>query len=251
MADQTNTSPSSDATPAELLADVTALRRRARADRHAYGFPLLLFGVLILGAAPLYVESVAPSGMRAPRTDTAITGLGGDFLERSAAIGGYWLVALVFGYLTSLGWYRWNARRVGVQTPTRGYLVAGVAGTAVGLALPFLLELLLVRTSASIMEATGWAAMPLSGVHSRGMIPHLVIAAGLAVLARLERSWGLAALTAGYAAAVLAVNVYFGTADLQPGDLSRYSFMVGATLPAPILLVGGVIALIRERTTTA
>ena len=42
----------------EPLADTLRLRRRARSDRHAYRFPLLFFGLAIVGSAPLYVEHV-------------------------------------------------------------------------------------------------------------------------------------------------------------------------------------------------
>ncbi|MEK8108768.1 hypothetical protein NKG94_35405 [Micromonospora sp. M12] len=54
--------------------------------------------------------------MRAAQDNPALTGLGGDFLERSAALGWYWLAALIGGYLLSLWWYRWHGVRVGVQT---------------------------------------------------------------------------------------------------------------------------------------
>jgi hypothetical protein len=229
----------------QLLSDVGALRRRARADRRAYGVPLLIFGLLTLGAAPLYVQAVPTSELVALRDTPAVTGLGGDFLAHSTALGAYWLIGLICGYLGSLAWYRWNARRVGVATPVRPYVVAGVVGTLAGLALPFVLEYFLFHTWTSIMEATDWAVGPLSGVHGRGMIPHLVIAAGFVVLARVERSRGLAIVTAGYAAAVLLINVYFHTADLQPADLSRYTFMLAATLPALILVIGGAVALAR------
>jgi hypothetical protein len=236
--------PSSEATPGELLASVDALRQRTRADRHAYWFPLLLFGLLIAGAAPLYVESVDPSGLRAPYANPALTGLGGDFLERSAGLGWYWLAALIGGYLLNLGWYRWHGDRVGVQTPTRAYVIAGIAGTLVGLVLPIVLRFLLFNTSTSASNATSWVTSPLLGITSRGMLPHLVIAVGMLVLARLERSRGLLTVVVGFAATVLLVSVYFHTTEFEPGDLSRFSIMLAALLPAPFLLIGGAVALL-------
>ena len=44
-------------------------------------------------------------------------------------IGWYWAVALVGGYLLTLLWYRRHARRAGVWTPARGYLITGVVLT--------------------------------------------------------------------------------------------------------------------------
>ncbi|MBE1488468.1 hypothetical protein [Plantactinospora soyae] len=223
---------------------MTALRRRTRAARHAYWFPLLLFGLLIAIAAPLYLESVEPAGMRGVKAIPALAGLGGDFLEHSAALGWYWLAALIGGYILSLGWYRWRGARVGLQTPTRAYLTAGIVGTLVGLVLPIVLPFMLFNTWSPVTTATSWATTPLLGISNRGMLPHLVIAVGLAVLARLERSRGLLTVVLGYTAAVLLVSTYFQTTEFQPGDLNRFSFMLAALLPAPILLVGGTVALI-------
>lgn len=152
-------------------------------------------------------------------------------------------MALIGGYLLSLGWYRWHGARVGVQTPTRAYVIAGLVGTLVGLVLPIVLRFLLLNAATVISNGTSWATTPLLGISNRGMLPHLVIAMGLLVLARLERSRGLTVVAVAYAAAVILVNIYFQTADFESGDLNRYSFMLAALLPAPILLVGGSIAL--------
>ncbi|MEU8180451.1 hypothetical protein AB0B86_06690 [Micromonospora sp. NPDC049047] len=244
MSDRWSTTPNSGDTPGELLASVTALQRRTRAVRNAYWLPLLLFGLLMAAAAPLYVESVEPPALRVGPENPALTGLGGDFLERSAALGWYWLAALIGGYLLSLWWYRWHGVRVGVQTPTRPYVIAGIVGTTVGLVLPIVLRYLLLNTGAVISTGTNWLTTPLLGISNRGMIPHLVIAAGLLVLARLERSRGLTVVATVYVAAIVLVTIYFQTADFEPGDLNRHSFLMAALLPAPILLVGGGIALL-------
>ncbi|MGC4849241.1 hypothetical protein ACLQ3F_18515 [Micromonospora sp. DT15] len=244
MSDRSSTAPNSGNTPTELLASVAALQRRTRAARNAYWLPLLLFGLLTAVAAPLYVESVEPSALRVGEDNPALTGLGGDFLERSAALGWYWLAALIGGYLLSLWWYRWHGVRVGVQTPARPYVIAGIVGTMVGLVLPIVLRHLLLNTTTVISNGTSWLTVPLLGISNRGMIPHLVIALGLLILARLERSRGLTVVAALYVAAIALVNIYFQAANFQPGDLNRYSFLLAALLPAPILLVGGGVALL-------
>ena len=38
--------------PEELLSDLARLRRQARTARHAYWFPLVLFGLLTCASAP-------------------------------------------------------------------------------------------------------------------------------------------------------------------------------------------------------
>ncbi|MET8256159.1 hypothetical protein ACFYPG_10985 [Micromonospora sp. NPDC005553] len=246
MSDRSSTAPNSGNTPSELLASVTALQRRTRAARNAYWLPLLLFGLLTAMAAPLYVESVEPSALRVGEDNPALTGLGGEFLERSAALGWYWLAALIGGYLLSLWWYRWHGVRVGVQTPARPYVIAGIVGTLVGLVLPIVLRYLLLNMTTVISNGTSWLTVPLLGISNRGMIPHLVIAVGLLVLARLERSRGLTVVATAYTAAVVLVNIYFQAANFQPGDLNRYSFLLAALLPAPILLAGGGVALLNS-----
>ncbi|PYC73472.1 hypothetical protein C7C45_07370 [Micromonospora arborensis] len=251
MSERPSTAPNSKDTPGELLASVDALRRRTRVARHAYWLPLVLFGLLMAVAAPLYVESVESPALRANQDNPALTGLGGDFLERSAALGWYWLAALIGGYLLSLYWYRWHGTRVGVQTPTRAYVIAGIAGTLIGIVLPIALRFLLLNTATVVSNGTSWATMPLLGISNRGMLPHLVIAVGLLVLARLERSRGLTAVVVCYVAAVVLVNIYFETTDFAPGDLSRFSFLLAALLPAPILLVGGTIALVARNRKTS
>src|SRR6266446_4047723 len=40
----------------DVLTEMKALRRQARARRHAYWFPLVLFGLLTCASVPLYVQ---------------------------------------------------------------------------------------------------------------------------------------------------------------------------------------------------
>ncbi|MDQ1646673.1 MAG: hypothetical protein QOJ50_2857, partial [Cryptosporangiaceae bacterium] len=120
-------------TPAELLGEVTALRRRARAHRHAYWFPLVLFGLISALAAPLYVQP--PGGPDGADATTGSTGLarvlGGDVQATAEPRLLYWLVALSAGFAATVWWYRRHAQRAGVQTPTRGYVIAGLVSCAV------------------------------------------------------------------------------------------------------------------------
>ncbi|GIF71258.1 hypothetical protein [Asanoa siamensis] len=244
--------PHRDQSPAELLESVTALRRRTRADRQAYWFPLVLFGLLTAAAAPFYVESVAPfDGKPAPADAHPLAALGGVFLDRSAALGWYWLVALVAGFLATLAWYHWRAERTGVATPTRGYVKAGAIGVAVGLLLPVVLRFVLFNMDSAISDGTRWLTMPMLGVANRGMLPHLVITVGLLVLARLERSLGLLAVALAFATAVIAVNGWFHLSEFEPGDLTRFSFLLAAVPPAAILLAGGAIAALAAKRGTS
>jgi hypothetical protein len=149
-----------DSATAGLLDEMTNLRRRTRCVRHGYWFPLLLFGLLTLGSIPLLRPfdwrnspdarcANGPDGRvvsctsRDPSTGFDVPGLGhvnllrvfnGGFLEPVAhplALGLYWLCVLVFGFLATVWWYRWRARKVGVETSTRSYAQVTVCGLAV------------------------------------------------------------------------------------------------------------------------
>ena len=51
------------ASPEELLSDLDRLRRQARTARHAYWFPLVLFGLLTCASIPFYVSDVTQAGV--------------------------------------------------------------------------------------------------------------------------------------------------------------------------------------------
>src|ERR1035438_6339375 len=65
--------PAGSPEPQTVLSELAAVRRRTRSARHAYWFPLVLFGLLICAAAPLYDRtSPLPRGF-AVFTSTAAT----------------------------------------------------------------------------------------------------------------------------------------------------------------------------------
>jgi hypothetical protein len=124
-----------DNSPAELLDELGALRRRTRADQHGYWLPLLVFGVLVL-AAPLAYSSpkLIPIGPNeyTVQSDELFIPIGNIAIDPlrtfqgipafAPASGVYWLAAIVVGLLASVVWYRWRANRVGVQPRIRTYL---------------------------------------------------------------------------------------------------------------------------------
>ncbi|WP_250000997.1 hypothetical protein [Actinoplanes sp. M2I2] len=235
--------------PEQLLADLTRIRGAVRRDRQASAFPLLVFGVLTLASTPLYLDPVGPDELRASHGDPALAGLGGDLLQHSGAIGWYWLAALLAGYLGTLVWYRRHALKVGVQTRTRNYLTAGVLGVLGGLALGPVLNWLAIGTSATVSDIVRPALRPVYALLFLGLVPILVIAVGLLVLARLERS-RLLAVTGGLLIALLAVApVYVNTVPF--GDDTSFGYVPTVLLPALVLLVGGVVATVRARRTRA
>jgi len=227
---------------ADLLSEMKVLRRRARAARHAYWFPLVLFGALTCASVPFYIQPADPAGSSAQATGGApdlpvLGGFSGLLVHRY--LGYYWLAALLAGLLLTLLWYRRNARRVGLQTPARGYLITVAVLTALALVIP-----------------------PLSGVRSphwlqhlqvlwpgdlvvRGTFPFVIIAVGLWVLAWAERSRALAVIAAVYTGTALLASLY----DVEnllfllgwnpgPGEWDLTS-LPNVLLPALVLLAAG------------
>jgi hypothetical protein len=236
--------------PGEVLRELAAVRRRTRSARHAYWFPLVLFGVLTCAAAPLYVSAATPpAGAYVPTlTPAAVLGgtptvLGGMSIGGSSFyLGWYWLVALVGGYLLTLFWYRRHARRIGVQTPARGYIATGVVLTVLVVLLPLL---------SRFVPFLGWL-WP-GDLWIRGTFAFLIIAAGLWVLARAERSVALVITAAVYTGAAVLVSLYdvenlLFRMGWNPGNgNSSLTVLPGVLLPAVVLLVAGLAAFVAQR----
>jgi hypothetical protein len=214
----------------DLLTDLRKLRARARVDRQAHAFPLLLFGMLILAAPLLYTPAAEP--------DYSVDGWdprveGSNILVqifRTTArndpahptlIAWYWLLVLVGGFGATLWWYRHRAARVGVENDTRGLVIAAVAAFAgfflgtfafsryalslygawqVNLTLMFgslglaAIVLWKNRRPPGLFLASLFGAVTFSSIAvytNKGFSALLVIAGGLLILAWLERSVSL------------------------------------------------------------
>jgi hypothetical protein len=221
--------------PTAVLQEVGALRRRTRADRHAYWFPLVLFGVLTVAALPLYVERLRcdSSGLcfsGGGPGQRALFAMGGLVLGMDALVGWYWLVALLVGGLATVWWYRWRAGRRGVQGRVGVALLVG-----------------LVTLGALLGGTMGWllpAATATASLH--GTSAFLVIAVGFLGLAGLERSRWLAVVAVCYAvAAGLAVFYDLENVASRVGwDAydTRYRYWPNVLVPALVLLLGGGVA---------
>jgi hypothetical protein len=126
-------------TVGELLDDVRRLKLQARADRHAYAAPLLLFAVLIL-LAPL---SYPPGFDRAsPQSVTR-----------------YWAASVIGGFLATIWWYRYRGTRAGLMTAISGYSTAAViGGLGVGVGLP--LPAVLGQAASPSFYSAPWITLP-------------------------------------------------------------------------------------------
>jgi hypothetical protein len=223
----------------ELLAQMKVLRRQARAARHAYWFPLVLFGLLTCASVPFYVQNV-PRGTGVFETSTAGPALPflGDFpgFLTQGYLAYYWIAALLGGLLATQLWYWWHARRVGLATPARAYLITTTVLLVAAIVIPPL----------SNVQHPHW----LHGLRVlwpgdlviRGTFPFLIIAVGLLALAWAERSWALTVIGVVYTGTALLASLY---------DVSNVLYRIGWTvapgseslpnvlLPAAVLLLSG------------
>jgi hypothetical protein len=228
---------------AELLAEMKALRRRARTARHAYWFPLVLFGVLTCASVPFYAQPGDQAGETGAQAGPPLPILGGSSgLTSQRFLGYYWLAALVGGLLLTLLWYRRNARRVGLATPARGFVVATAALTMLALAIPLLSQ---VRSPHWLSWLQHLQVLWPGDLMMRGTFPFVIIAVGLWILAWAERSLALTVIATVYTAAALLSSLYntenilFRLGWNPPGSDWTPTSLPNLLLPALVLLATG------------
>lgn len=291
---------------ADLLDDLSQLRRRARRDRSGYWLPLLLFGVLVL-AAPLTYRMVAIPGVGFVQTTPALPvwHIGGLYYDPLALfapnpfvdqlpVSLYWLGTAVVGSLVTIFWYRWRAGRVGVQLRIRPYLWWAFGALATALVVVPLVTFWLLRALDGWNTASVWLSIAafvagvaiallcagrspdthrsvprlaglvagmalalvaagnisvLASTHGFGIL--FVIAAGVAGLARAERSRLCGAVAVLFFGATLLANLYDMENALYPliGRTPSETLVALADLllPGAVLVVGGAVALARGR----
>jgi hypothetical protein len=228
---------------AEVVADVGRMQRATRHARRAIWFPLVLFGLIVLGAAPFY-RPWPPAGSGIGFRNVGPVGgyLGGDFVGSAPAW--YWLIALPLGYVATAAFLRWHAGRTGVAGRVAPYVVAGLG-----------LFAFLVISSPANIHALG---LPTSigtflwsnDLAIRGLTPLLAVALGFLVLAWVERSPALAAFSAAFLGLVLLANLYDIGNLFQWAGLSADDPRSGAIVAGAALLLGGLgfgVAALRDR----
>src|SRR6185437_3931479 len=138
--------------------------------------------------------------------------------------------------LLTLLWYRWNARRVGLQTPARGYIVTTAVLTVLAVVLPPLSQVSWLRFLSLLWPGD---------LVIRGTFPFVIIAVGLWVLAWAERSRALAVIAAAYTATALLASLYnienilFRLGWNPSGNDWSLTSLPNVLLPAFVLLATG------------
>lgn len=229
-------------TPEELLSHLDRLRRDARAARHAYWFPLVLFGLLTCASVPFYMSDVTQAGagvaiLRVTSPPTLLGGLQGG--GNGLLLAWYWALALIAGYLLTYAWYRRHQRRAGIRTPARAFTITGIVLAALAFLGPLL--------AADLPFRYAPVGLPVANLWVRGTFAFLIAAVGLWVLAWAERSRALALIALAYTGATLLASLYNVENLLYPlgwnpgyGSASaRLAELPNVLLPALVLLIAG------------
>ena len=217
-----------------ILSTVDAAARKVRAARPRRAVPLLVLGLVIVGAMPFYV--LADTWNQESSTLDQLSGsLGGIMGTRGGAwIGLYWLIALAVAYGFIAWWYRRAAQRNGVAVNIKPFVIIGAA----------LLVLLLIM----LTQAARFLPVNLL---IRGLTPILTMAIGLFIWAVVERSGGLLAVAVVFLAAAISASLY-DFANVVPfidwGEHGQYVLLPNLMLCAAVLLgSSGIYAVVERR----
>ena len=226
--------------PGQLLSATHELTRRVRQGQRATWFPLVLLGLVVVAAMPVYRYG--------SRLDISCVPVRGGVAERCLVTYGgwpafiYWMAALVLAYAVIAGFYVLRARRRGVGARIRPYVLAGIAGLIlVALIWPVQQHLGSLQSQSNFQAALV--------VH--GLNPLLAISLALFVLAWAERNGALLAFAVCYLAATLLAN-YSDVPRRLFEDLGwvatpQWFFLPTLCLAGGVLLLGGAAFAIAER----
>ncbi|MFJ3219480.1 hypothetical protein ACIPLC_26580 [Kitasatospora sp. NPDC086801] len=185
-----------------------ALVHRVRREQRGAWFPLLVFAAVRFGAAPVvrYGQGDHP----------------GDLPPAMW----YWPVALVLAYAAISWFYLRRSDRLGLGTRVGPYL-------ALGIVLVVLITVYVAwRATHPGFLADLHGPSPVVLFLDKVVSPAGTIGLALLLLARIERSWPLLAVTCGY------LGIMLGSGSLP--DPSPWGFLPGLLLEGGVLLLGGV-----------
>jgi hypothetical protein len=178
--------------------------------------------------------------------------LGGFAFTSYRGIAFYWLGALLLGIVTTVIWYRWRGNRVGLRTPARGYLIAGLIIIALTLLIPLVgLGVSTESRGSGLGGVVGMVMFMPGDLVVRGTFPLVLIGLGLCVLAWAERSVGLTVIAVAYLGLALLASLY----DIENVFYNWFGWYLNATesslpnvlLPALVLLLSGAGAFVVQR----
>jgi hypothetical protein len=182
----------------ELLGAVQRVAKETRHARHGYWFPLLLSGLIILGALPFSYFSIGHySGKFTDFFGFCLCSQAGNHPFGSTL---YWLIAIPLGFAAVAAYYIVRSRRTGLKVRIWPYIATGVVIfglvilTAAQVPAP-------LRFMYRIDVWTRYATV-------QGFAPILVISFAFFALAIIERSKALWLITLAFLGVAVLANTY-------------------------------------------
>jgi hypothetical protein len=193
--------------PAQWLDSTRQLKSRVRKAALPLWPALLIFGLVVLGAVPLYLMASfdAPSAgsTSSPisfRTVGMVSSFGGS--QPAWYLGAYWMLTIPLGFGLAWAFYRRHTARVGLGDRSLPFVVAGAALFGV----------------LFLLSRNGIGHRIPGDLTVRGLLPLAVVSLALGVLSVLAKSRAIAVFAAGFIALTLVVNLY---------DVENLAFRLG------------------------
>ncbi|MEY9928823.1 uncharacterized membrane protein YidH (DUF202 family) [Catenulispora sp. GP43] len=240
----TEASVPSPPNPGEVLAGLSALTRRVRTAQRGTWFPLLLLGLLLAGGIVVDRLTFSAQIFRCP----AVVNARVQCVHVTQGSPVYWTVGLVLVYAATGFFYVLRARRRGVGSVVRPYVVAGLV-----------IVLVVAPTRFWTGGVTGpGASVDFFGLHFQasggvdGVLGRLTgrgvsVGVPLLVLSWIERNRALLGFTVVY----LAIEVVPITVDGGGlGVTSPWSALPGLAVPTTFLLLGALGFAVAQRPET-
>ena len=137
------------------------------------------------------------SGSFSSNSFARLTALGGGVGRNPSHAVLFWLISIPIGYLATVVFALFRARRRGVGVTPKAFVATGLG----------LFALLVVLAVNATRGSSRWY-QPLGDFVQRGLVPLLIIAIGFFVLALTERSLSLAVFCVGFLGIVLVALLY-------------------------------------------
>jgi hypothetical protein len=215
-----------DGDPQDALSRARDLVRRVRAAQRATWFPLLIFAAVTFASIP--VERYSGYHNVACKTFPTPQGAGLACVAYSNALFAYWPIALIVAYVAIAAFYAHQARKRGVGTHVRPYVIAGIV-----LAVAVAGATLWVIHSAALSVDAG-LPQQVASLSGRLVRPTFAIGLALLVLAWVERNLALLVFLVAYLVILLA-PITFGWVMI-----GRWAFVPQLAIPGSMLLVGAI-----------
>jgi len=211
----------------QQLARAHELAQQVRRSQRATWFPLLVFAALTFLSIPV-IRLGHPDVVACRSTGTLPNGVPGRVcVVHNTATWIYWPIALVVAYVLIAAFYRYQAQARGLSSRVQPYVIAGVGITVVltGVAVWASHRVLIGQR-----DLLGWHVD--AGEFYRFIGPAATIGLALFVLAYIERSLALFAVTLGYLFVVVAPFNSGRVASTSPWGFAPQIALDGAVLLA-------------------